>query len=281
MLKLYAALIAAVLLTAQTPIQAAPSQPPIPSTAKGNGNNQGVGNTDGKKTTQKQGSSKDTPLFVKVVTAPDSDKQAADIAKDANKEAANNDISLDIEIALAIFAALTWVAIAYQAILTRSQIELARDEFLAANPAHLVMRNVTSRKANPGDEIAVSFDLINVGRANARIVASTFRIDFVEQSETFHDLTLPAVGEPPRNIIGPMVIQPAAVLRKTVSFRPQKWKSEHFHNHGIAEAGFFFSAKILYRDPKKNQRRLGVMRRLALPSRRFRPVNDPEFEYDD
>jgi len=106
MLRPSAALIVAVLLTAQTPIQAAPSQPPIPSAAKGNGNNQGVGNTDGQKTYQKQGASKDAPFFVKVVTTPDGDKQASDIANDANKEAANNDISLDVEIALAIFAAL-------------------------------------------------------------------------------------------------------------------------------------------------------------------------------
>ena len=176
-------------------------------------------------------------------------------------------------IAIAVFTLTLWLV-------TGHSVRLAREEFIAANPPHLVMRNVTSRNGEVGDTIAISFDLINIGRANAKIVASTFRTDFVEETETFHDLMLPAVGEPPRNVLGPMVIKAKAVLRRTVTF-PRKWQADHFHDHGIAEAGFFFSAKILYRDPDENQRRLGVMRRLALPSRRFRSVNDPEFEYDD
>ena len=167
-----------------------------------------------------------------------------------------------------------------QAKLTSDGIELAREEFLAANPPHLVVRNVHCRDANPGDNISISFEVINNGKADAYIVASAFRTDFVREVETFHDLTLVAVGEPAKNALGDVILIPGAVLRRTYD-TAFKWQPEHFHDHGILTAGYFFGGKLLYQDAKGNRRRLGFLRRLSLPSRRFRPVSDPEFEYDD
>lgn len=183
-------------------------------------------------------------------------------------------------IAIAFFTWTLWNTSKEQGVLTRESVNLAREEFLFSNRPHLVVRNVTCRNASPGDEIKISFEIINNGNSPAHIVASAFKVHDVNCSETFAALPFVAVGEPPKNALGGVTLIPSAVLRKSFTTEG-RWNEAHFHDHGVHTAGFFFAGKILYRDNMGNQRRLGIMRRLDVSSRRFRPVNDPEFEYDD
>ena len=251
MLRLGAVLVAAVLLTAQTPVQAAPSQqvPPV----KGQAVSPNKSHEDA--ATPQRG----TPQAPLVVEAHVSGKLQA--ASDNASQSAKGENSSWLD-PIAIFTFLLVVvgavqagAIWYTAVVTnkaavaaRDGVELARKEFLAANPPHLVVRNVNCRGANPGENISINFEVINTGKANAHIVASAFRTDFVHESETFHDLTLVAVGNPAANELGDVVLIPGAVLRQTwdTAF---KWQPKHFHDHEIATAGFFSGEKFCIGTP--------------------------------
>jgi hypothetical protein len=89
------------------------------------------------------------------------------------------------------------------------------------------------------------------------------------------------VGDKPvSEDLGKACIKPGAVLRRT--FKDGFWTQEMLAAYSSPDEGFFFGAKILYEDPTGNLHgRLGVFRRFQRPSMRFRPTNDPEFEYND
>lgn len=176
-------------------------------------------------------------------------------------------------IVMAIFTGTLWFV-------TNKSLNLARDEFNSTFRPHLTVRNVHALDAGPDDEMEIAFELINNGSSKATIVASDFEVNFVGRTETFRNLHLPKVGEPPKNFLGKRDLIPSQVYRGT--FKPgRKWQTHHFDDSRSPENGFFWGGKILYQDATGKQRRLGVYRRFDISSRRFRPVGDSEFEYDD
>ena len=277
MLRLIAALVLLAGFAATAPVIAIPPGPPIANkqtaAEKQHGDNALLGN---QKIELTVGASKNSPLYV----STQCEHGCGYAEHESWFDRLRGDPNAGFAGVVMVFTLGLLISAVWQGILTRQTINLARNEFLASNPPHLVVRNVHCRGANPEDEIVISFEVINCGKSNAHIVASAFRTDSVGITETFHDLTLFAVGEPPKNVLGNRILKPGAVLRET--FNPGgKWTADDFHDYGDPTIGFFFGGKILYRDNLGNQRRLGILRRLALPSRRFRPVNDPEFEYGD
>jgi len=174
-------------------------------------------------------------------------------------------------IAVAFFTLTLWIV-------TGNAVSLARAEFNAAHPPHLVVRNVWSPNATEDKPIEIEFEVINVGASDAIIRASSFEAHLVT-SGTFYDIPLPTVGDPPANVLGPVILGPSAVLRK--SFKPGgNWTPTHMRI-GLEGQGFFWGGKILYRDGANQPRRLGVFRRFQVSTKRFRSVSDDEYVYDD
>lgn len=162
----------------------------------------------------------------------------------------------------------------------RRQIDLQNTQHFLTHRPHLVVRNIRAEQSDPGDPIKIAFEVINVGSSEAEILASAFETHLTTD---YSQISPVVVGDPPDNFLGHRTLLVNAVWRERPFETGGFWRAEHFHQYLTDEAGYFLFGKIIYRDGNGQNRRIGIVRRLDVGSRRFRPlpVTDPDYEYDD
>lgn len=155
MLKHWGALILAATLVAAAPIPSPrPSQPPPPSLRKVTSDQQQKANGGPKSGNADQRGTHDMPLVVKVLSTPQRDKEAADEAGYAKEDATNNGHLLVVTCALAILAFLQWIAMTWQAILTRRALDESNRQHRISNRAFVFFTRMESHKIfNNANEI--------------------------------------------------------------------------------------------------------------------------------
>lgn len=238
---------------------AAYSNPPIPRANE----HQQIGSNNSQKTTHTERGTEQSPLFVKEVSTPQRNKEASDIADDANQEAANNHFLLCINIVLATFAGLTLVAIARQSYLLNRQTKLARAEFNATHRPEIVILSFVQpgNIENMADDypVAANISYLNKGTADA-VGVSIRAIIQMNNWAPEEGIEIPPLKELPDAARG--VIQTVDVLSKfSAKEIASKTALRGFEERETRPALPYCIGRISYRDESGSLRHMGFCRK--------------------
>jgi len=187
MLRLGAALIVVVLLTAQGAIPAYSQQPP-PGRGYTHAEHQGAAAQKGESTTSDQRGTKETPLVIQIDQSGGHEAITTK-TKEEGRWYANPDwwiASLTgflvlVTAGLWIFTGLMWSA-------TRDLAKLGREEFLASNRPELDIQFIRRTQENPtippdGQSLGAEFSIVNKGRSEATVTGSRFSLAWMETTD--------------------------------------------------------------------------------------------------
>ncbi len=184
---------------------------------------------------------------------------------------------------LTIFTgALASVGVA-QWFLISKQINLSRDEFISTHRPRLKIKRVFLSETHaimPGQELDGTIEIVNIGGTNATIVGSKYRIYIGK-----FDYTIVPHYVPPNSLPGGKVeiargVRLSFELIDRVDNDAAEMGTMIRPHSGPGGWHVYIIGEIRYADGNGRVRYLGFCRELGSDGR-FRPVDDPEYEYED
>jgi hypothetical protein len=151
-----------------------------------------------------------------------------------------------------------------QALLTREQLKLAREEFISTHRPQIIVRNVhivrdTASQALAGSHLGVEFEMANIGGTRATIVASSMSLDFLDGG-WLRTLQFPKIGEHAMRTWKDFVLEPGTFIVQWYGSPEAIFQDHHFLIYPQG-SGLFFNGHILYQDEINQIRRTSFCRR--------------------
>ncbi len=145
-------------------------QPPTPSTLPSGGKHKSNSANSSHKTNAPERGTDNAPIFVNILSTPERDKEAADVAKTQKDEASNNRYLLIATCVLAFAAILQWLAMARQAKLLKESVDATKRMIDVERPWIIPVGAMINRpKGHDSDNWKASIEWKNIGRSPAII----------------------------------------------------------------------------------------------------------------
>jgi hypothetical protein len=186
-------------------------------------------------------------------------------------EAYNGAVTAVATVFIALFTiVLAWVT-TVQARLTRRAVTLARDEFVSTHRPKLIVREILMLEHI--DPIRVRFVIANSGTTKARIIESHVEIQYLSAN-----ILLPLQPVEYANEIGATRLKPGSRIfhehSNTIVEHP-----EDFQPNQPGDTYLYFRGFIVYAGSSGTLYRTGFCRRYNSRDKRFRIVEDSDYEY--
>jgi hypothetical protein len=158
------------------------------------------------------------------------------------------------------------------------QIDLGREEFTATNRPKLVVRELLILGApTSGRPIKIRYVIANVGASRAKIVES-----HIETQRITDDILRPLQPiEGDNTAVGDALLEPGQLIfrecQSTLSW--QDFINEIYGTDGSIK--LYFRGFVVYTDWNGLKRRTAFCRQYDFGARRFRIIDDPDYEYAD
>lgn len=168
------------------------------------------------------------------------------------------------------------LAIARESSLAAKQsVRLAREEFISTHRPKIILRDAICTDNEIGNQIVVSYTLVNIGETRARIVLWGAEVQLIT-NEAFDLPQTPSMAEGWHEGFGGAVLEPGEE-RTGKHYSICHWRTDDGSRHGYEEQrrGLFFCGHLVYEDDRNIRRHTAFWRKYDLTTSRFYLVNHP------
>lgn len=199
---------------------------------------------------------------------------ATDASNSSQRQAAEMQQSIVIAKQMADAAESQVAITARQTDIQAKQHAVGRLQFLATHRPKIILRDAFCENNEIGDEITVTYVIVNVGESPARIVESKMEVRLITTEGS-------GFGPHPRislnegeNEIGDFSIEPGEG-KILIHNSGRKWQAFARHEFANQEFGVFFCGDIAYEDSRDIKRHAMFFRKYDLGQCRFFQINTP------
>ena len=158
---------------------------------------------------------------------------------------------------------------------TQESVRLAREEFISTHRPKIILRDAICTDNEIGNQIVVSYTLVNIGETRARIVLWGAEVQLITD-EAFDLPQAPPMAEGWHEGFGGAVLEPGEE-RTGKHYSVCRWRTDDGSRHAYEEQrrGLFFCGHLVYEDDRNIRRHTAFWRKYDLTTSRFYLVNHP------
>lgn len=237
------------------------------------------------------------PVVVKVLPTPKTVAEAAQEAADRLAKATADSWMLAFTGILAVFTVVLavstialWRVTKKSADAVKQAADVARDEFLSTHRPKLIVRRIATKEIKGAhDTLGVDFVIANIGDTAAKIIEISTKLWHEQSGEVLEDFPArPPYGASTSVSItiqsGESYMYTHAgeeILLSLVPFEEGYTKVSVPKGRATSGSDFLFLGYIVYEDGLRKKRRTAFCRRYDFGTKRFTPIDDPDYEYQD
>lgn len=166
----------------------------------------------------------------------------------------------------------------------RNSVELAREEFIATYCPRLIIRRIKVYQANDVP-LEIHYELANIGGTRAKVVEISARLWLPDIQKSYFPPVPPyAMAEKPLNIVvesgAPYQGRHKVDLTEDIEEYALRWSyTEGVMRDQHSSMDAYFLGYIVYLDQLDRRFETAFLREYNFFTKRFTPVDDPDYEY--